>query len=132
MTGELKLQTTLIKKKNDMPSQEFAHCHEGVGSILWTGVLDHQDPGGEILHFIHDDVLPPGTSIGIHQHTDETEYYYIISAYAHSYICSYHYHVSSYSHHYYTSSYYYYYSPSSYVMLSAGLLLFVVLSIVLL
>ncbi|NRA37507.1 MAG: cupin domain-containing protein [Planctomycetes bacterium] len=73
------MQTTLIKKKNDMPSQEFAHCHEGVGSILWTGVLDHQDPGGEILHFIHDDVLPPGTSIGIHQHTDETEYYYIIS-----------------------------------------------------
>ncbi len=73
------MQTTFIKKKNDMQSSEVSNCHEGIGSILWTGVLDRQDPGSNIVHFIHDDVLPPGTSIGPHQHTNDSEYYYIVS-----------------------------------------------------
>ena len=31
------------------------------------------------LRFVHDDVLKPGVSIGTHTHSEDEEYYYIIS-----------------------------------------------------
>jgi len=34
-------------------------------------------PGGH-LKFVHDDVLAPGVSIGLHTHIDDEEYYYIL------------------------------------------------------
>ncbi|MCK5529566.1 MAG: cupin domain-containing protein [Kiritimatiellae bacterium] len=73
------MKTTFIKKHNEMPRRDFNNCHDGKGAIRWLGVLDGNDPGGKILKFVHDDVLPPKTSIGIHTHTDDQEYYYIIS-----------------------------------------------------
>jgi len=30
------------------------------------------------VNFLHHDVLPPGVSIGVHSHRDDTEYYYIL------------------------------------------------------
>ena len=70
---------TLYKSRRDMPSRPLAHCHDGVGEIAWIGVLGKEDLAGRHLRFFHDDVLPPGTSIGIHRHGDDEEYYYILS-----------------------------------------------------
>ncbi len=79
MKGNTGKPTTFLKKKADMPSRRLDRCHDGSGAIHWIGVLDGEAPGGDRLRFIHDDILPPGTSIGVHRHTDDREYYYIVS-----------------------------------------------------
>ena len=73
------MQTTFLRKKSDMPAKDTDRCHHGRGAGHWTGVLDGEAPGGKRLRFIHDDILPPGTSIGIHRHTNDQEYYYVVS-----------------------------------------------------
>ncbi len=73
------MDTTFLKKKEHMPSKQLDRCHNGNGAIHWIGVLDGEVPGGERLRFIHDDILPPGTSIGIHRHQHDQEYYYVVS-----------------------------------------------------
>lgn len=70
---------TLYKSHGEMPSRPLPRCHDGVGEIAWTGVLGKEDLAGRHLRFFHDDVLPPGTSIGVHRHADDEEYYYILS-----------------------------------------------------
>lgn len=75
----IKMKTTFLKKRADMPSGPIDRCHDGNGAINWIGVLDAEAPGGKRLQFIHDDILPPGTSVGVHRHTDDQEYYYIVS-----------------------------------------------------
>ncbi len=73
------MPTTFLKKKIEMLSKDLDKCHEGVGAIHWISVLDGNDPGGKHVQFFHDDILPPNTSIGVHQHTTDQEYYYIVS-----------------------------------------------------
>ncbi len=73
------MQTTFLKSKGTMPYNDLERCHGGNGAIHWLGVLDGNDPGGKRVHFIHDDVLPPNSSIGVHKHTGDQEYYYIVS-----------------------------------------------------
>ncbi len=73
------MQTTFLKRKSSMPIGDLDPCHDGNGAIHWIGVLDDNDPGGGSVHFIHDDVLPPNTSIGVHTHGNDQEYYYIVS-----------------------------------------------------
>jgi len=70
--------TSLMKRRKDMPQEPLNACHGGVGSVQWVGVISHQDLAGKRLRFVHDDVLPPGTSIGVHPHHDDEEYYYIL------------------------------------------------------
>ena len=72
------MKTTLIKKRGEMRRQPLTNCHDGEGALDWTNVLDPSEVEGRQLHFLHDDVLAPGVSIGLHTH-DEEEYYYIIS-----------------------------------------------------
>ena len=72
------MKTTLIKKRGEMRRQPLTNCHDGEGALDWTNVLDPSEVEGRQLHFLHDDVLAPDVSIGLHTH-DEEEYYYIIS-----------------------------------------------------
>ena len=72
------LKTTLLKKRGEMLRQPLPNCHDGEGALDWTNVVDPSEVEGRQLHFLHDDVLAPGVSIGIHSH-DEEEYYYIIA-----------------------------------------------------
>ena len=71
--------TTLIKKRKDMPREPLPGCHGGVGALDWIRVLDGQDAEGRHLNFMHDDILPPRVSIGVHRHEHDKEYYYVIS-----------------------------------------------------
>jgi hypothetical protein len=61
-------KTTLLKKREEMVREPLENCHDGVGALDWTIVLDHNDLKGRVLNFIHDDILPPGVSIGYHKH----------------------------------------------------------------
>ncbi len=72
-------QTTLLKQKKEMRRAPLPNCHEGTGILDWTNVLDGNELTRRHLNFFHDDVLAPGVSIGIHQHEQDEEYYYIIS-----------------------------------------------------
>lgn len=74
-------QTTLIHRRGEMKRDPLPNCHGGVGALDWTTILDDATPGAppsRNVQFIHDDILAPGVSIGIHPHGHE-EYYYILS-----------------------------------------------------
>jgi gentisate 1,2-dioxygenase len=71
--------TTYLKKRKDMNRQPLENCHDGQGALDWTVVLDHSDLKDRNLLFIHDDILPPGVTIGAHQHAGDEEYYYVVS-----------------------------------------------------
>lgn len=73
------MPTTYIKTKDKMKSEDLNHCHNGIGALQWIEVLDTNDPGGNRLNFMHDNIMPPNTTIGIHSHSDDQEYYYILS-----------------------------------------------------
>lgn len=62
-----------------MPRNPLPECHGGVGALDWIGVLGGDDLKGRHLNFVHDDILPPGVSIGVHRHERDEEYYYVVS-----------------------------------------------------
>ncbi len=72
-------KTTMIKRKSLMERAPLPECHGGKGVLDWTNVLTGEDLKGRRLNFFHDDILPPGVSIGVHQHERDEEYYYIVS-----------------------------------------------------
>ncbi len=72
-------KTTFLKKRKDMRREPLDKCHGGVGALDWIEVLDGNDLKERGLNFVHDDILPPGVSIGPHRHTGDEEYYYIVS-----------------------------------------------------
>ena len=72
-------KTTFLKKRKEMRREPLENCHGGVGALDWIEVLDGNDLKGKGLLFVHDDILPPGVSIGVHHHADDEEYYYIVS-----------------------------------------------------
>ena len=73
------MKTTLIEKRAGMERRPLPECHGGVGVVDWTNVLTTTHIPEAQLGFVHDDVLPPGASIGTHRHDHEEEYYYIVS-----------------------------------------------------
>jgi len=73
------LHTTLIKRRPAMPHRPLPQCHGGRGALDWVEVLGREELSGRRLNFVHDDVLAPGVSIGLHEHHCDEEYYYILS-----------------------------------------------------
>jgi mannose-6-phosphate isomerase-like protein (cupin superfamily) len=74
-------ETTFIIHHEDMKRDILKECHGGKGDLDWTIVLDAKDirkHNMKILWF-HDDILPVGTSIGIHRHESDEELYYFLS-----------------------------------------------------
>jgi uncharacterized cupin superfamily protein len=72
-------KTTFLKRRENMLRQPLENCHDGKGALDWIVVFDQGDLKERGLNFIHDDILPPGVSIGAHTHTGDEEYYYIVS-----------------------------------------------------
>ena len=70
--------TTLLRKADDMKQVPFAECHGGNGSLGWTDVLSGSLIEGRRLNYVHDDILKPGVTIGIHSHENDEEYYFIL------------------------------------------------------
>jgi mannose-6-phosphate isomerase-like protein (cupin superfamily) len=55
---------------------EVAVAHGGAGSIMFSRVLERPDSSS--LLFIDLAVVPPGSSIGLHRHSDADEELYVI------------------------------------------------------
>ena len=75
----MKTQTAFSKKHDTMPHRPLEACHGGKGAVDWIGVLAEEDLPGRRLRFLHDDILQPGHSVGLHTHTHDEEYYYFLS-----------------------------------------------------
>ncbi len=72
--------TTILKGKTEIKNEQLENCHDGSGTLEFKCILDKKDlPEGSLLKYLHDDVLPPNTSIGNHAHYNCEEYYYILS-----------------------------------------------------
>ena len=70
--------TTMIRKGADMRRRPLDACHGGQGALDFLEVLGRPDPARR-LRFLHDNVMAPGVSIGVHSHSKDEEYYYILS-----------------------------------------------------
>jgi len=77
--GDSMLGSTLIKRREAMSRGPHHGCHGGAGSLDLVGVLSHQELAGRQLRFLHDNTLPPGVSIGLHDHLNDEEYYYVVA-----------------------------------------------------
>ena len=73
------MPTSLIRKANETGQLPLEECHGGRGAVDWTDVLSGPHIEGRRLNFVHDDILKPGVSIGVHEHEGDEEYYYIVS-----------------------------------------------------
>ncbi len=73
------MSTTLIKRNAAMQHDTIHNCHDGIGDLIWTGVLEKDETHHKRLNFFHYNTMPPGASIGDHHHTDDEEYYFIVS-----------------------------------------------------
>jgi mannose-6-phosphate isomerase-like protein (cupin superfamily) len=72
-------QTSYLRKAKETKQIPLSECHGGRGAVDWTDVLSGSPIERRRLNFLHDDILKPGVTIGVHRHDEEEEYYYIIS-----------------------------------------------------
>jgi len=68
-------KTFLIKKNDELESSVINDCHDGSGPVECAVLLEQGDTVMKRVKFVHRDVLPPGASIGSHDHADDEEYY---------------------------------------------------------
>ena len=66
-----------IRKNSEIEWLHFNKCHNGVGELLCKSLLD--DCGSEKFLFMHCDDIKAGVSIGVHEHVDTEEIYYLLS-----------------------------------------------------
>lgn len=72
-------KTTMIKTNDAMKHETIRECHEGKGDLYWIGVLERDETHHKRLNFFHFNTMPPGASIGVHAHSHDEEYYFIVS-----------------------------------------------------
>lgn len=66
-----------IKNYLEAPLENLAHCHDGEGTLRHTELFN-QSEFQSGLRFINYTILPPGTSIGLHQHGSDEEVYIVL------------------------------------------------------
>jgi len=73
-------KTTELVRRSEMPRRGLDRCHDGEGTLDFTEVYSARRSGMPTsVRFVHDDVLPPGVSIGRHRHGESEEFYYVVS-----------------------------------------------------
>ncbi|HOX06554.1 MAG TPA: cupin domain-containing protein [Planctomycetota bacterium] len=65
-----------LRRREQMPHKVLGACHGGAGDVGCRMALDAADSSAG-LSFLHDDILPPGVSIGEHDHRDIEETYFV-------------------------------------------------------
>lgn len=66
-----------IRKKVEILQQPFVNCHDGEGVLQCQSLLDGL--GSTKFAFMHCDDIKKGVSIGVHEHPNSEEIYYLIS-----------------------------------------------------
>ncbi len=67
----------MIRTRSQMEQIRCDKCHDGVGTISFYSVIAAGDSDHALL-FVHDDIVPPGVSIGEHRHEGTEEIYYVL------------------------------------------------------
>ena len=66
-----------IKKREQTAPVPIDACHDGAGTLMCRSMLEGFSSNAFLL--LHADDMPAGVSIGLHEHTDNEEIYYLIS-----------------------------------------------------
>ena len=66
-----------IRKDSEIEWLQFDECHEGNGVLNCKSLLDGLD--STKFGFMHRDEMAKGVSIGVHEHKDSEEIYYLVS-----------------------------------------------------
>lgn len=66
-----------IRKNNEMEWLDFEKCHDGEGVLRCKSLFDGFEKSK--FNFMHCDDMKAGVSIGVHQHVDNEEIYYLVS-----------------------------------------------------
>jgi len=66
----------MIRTRSQMEEVRCDHCHDGTGTLLLHSLINPGD-SDQALIFMHDDLLPPGVSIGEHRHEGSEEVYFV-------------------------------------------------------
>jgi mannose-6-phosphate isomerase-like protein (cupin superfamily) len=67
----------MFRKCTEMKSEVYAKCHGGQGDLTCRHVL-HKADSEMGTQYMHDDILPPGVSIGEHRHDGDEEIYFLV------------------------------------------------------
>ncbi len=67
----------MIRTTREMDAKQIEGCHGGTGPIQCRVALTGTD-GQTGLCFLHDDRIPPGSTIAEHRHDDNEEIYLIV------------------------------------------------------
>lgn len=67
----------MLRKKEEVKIERIDACHDGKGIVECLPMLSSNDSQRGIM-FLHDDIIPPNTSIGEHLHANDEEVYYLI------------------------------------------------------
>lgn len=72
------MNTTFFINNQIKPYNKSEKCHGGVGPFLFRGLTEGA-PNNLALRFVHDDIIPPGSTFGLHTHHDgdDAEEWYI-------------------------------------------------------
>jgi len=66
-----------IRKDNEIEWWNFDKCHDGIGTVNCKSLLDGCD--SMKFCFMHCDDMKAGVSIGVHEHSNTEEIYYLVS-----------------------------------------------------
>ena len=66
-----------IQSLNEIPVISCAQCHGGAGTLQCSSLLKGLE--STQFAFMHSDLMPAGVSIGVHEHTNNEEIYYLLS-----------------------------------------------------
>ncbi len=67
----------MIRQPREVLHKAIENCHGGRGTLDGRIVITRED-GFDVVPFMHDDVLPPGATIGEHHH-EHYEIYYVLA-----------------------------------------------------
>lgn len=66
-----------IRKDHEIEWFPFENCHDGTGVLQCKSLLDGCD--STEFRFMHHDDIKAGVSIGVHEHPDTEEIYFLVS-----------------------------------------------------
>lgn len=75
------MKTTAFVNHQGQDCLHLEKCHDGEGPFKLRDIISSL-PEKQFIKFIHDDIIPPGSSFGLHQHKSEVpveEWYFCIS-----------------------------------------------------
>jgi len=65
----------MIRNFYEMEPKLQSNCHRGEGTVRIVNIFDKFETN---IPFFHYTVLPPGSSIGLHTHKDDNEFYVVL------------------------------------------------------